>query len=408
MRALRVTLLLFLASCAGEPDDLFFYYGTVQNGAGQALAQRSVALNRTTGDACYPSLRDPAWFPGQMVYEPYATFVTTEEGEFLLEVMRYQVQTSGLTGNGRCFQAFVDGEGSAARTEALFYGVAQDQEFPPMLVWEDAQLQTQASASGWTLTRPELPLPVKNPPGEQMPSAGGPSDFDRRYYQWRLASAGERFWVTRADPVAITLPAEVLEDFPTPTAGLELLSESQVQGSLLGGGGILVQRSRTEAQALTRPGLIPVSRGAACTLNGSTDPGCRATDGSPTLVNLQAVIYDERGSPGPTFTGVIAELVLSRPVVARTLVLRDVTIGAGAVPQDGLVLRVEGSADGVTYRNLGELALEPDPMLYRDAEGNGLHEMIPLDTTGAPVTRVRLWSGTPTVISALREISVFE
>jgi hypothetical protein len=45
---------------------------------------------------------------------------------------------------------------------------------------------------------------------------------------------------------------------------------------------------------------------------------------------------------------------------------------------------------------------------HGDVEGNGRHEIVALDTSGPPVTRVRLMSDVTAYLWQLREISVFE
>jgi hypothetical protein len=278
IRAISVVLLLVLARCAGEPE-LFLYSGKVHNGRGEPLAHRSIALGRSSKRSCPIFLR--ADDEREQAYEPFASFETNDAGELLLELTRPQVQFSRPSEIGPCFQALIEGKDSAALTEVDFDGVTRDRNFPPLLLWEDAILEVEASPSGWTLGRPELPFPEKT-------GGASPMDLSRLYYQWRLETAAGRFWRARANSIAITLPAEVMEDFAAPTASLELLSAALLQSIREAPGGLLLQRARTQAVPLTASGLIPVSREAPCHLNGELAPGCKLTDGSPALFDLVA------------------------------------------------------------------------------------------------------------------------
>ena len=126
-------------------------------------------------------------------------------------------------------------------------------------------------------------------------------------------------------------------------------------------------------------------------LNGASNPGWKATDGSPALFDLHAAAEEETGSSGifPVI-GAVVELFLPRPAVARMLVLRDATfrgVYEGGEGGESLVLHIEGSADGVSYRTLGELTVGDALLDLQDAEANGLHEATALDTSGPAVTR---------------------
>jgi hypothetical protein len=219
--------------------------------------------------------------------------------------------------------------------------------------------------------------------------------------------------LTEVDPLA--LDPELLEDFTGLSVTLQAWHDDLVESRGIFASGDFSEYATAitpAGLAIAAGGMVPASRGAACTVNDAPLSGCPLTDGSLELVELPTWFFtadpnDPMPDPSTSLDRIV--LTLPGPIVPRLLVLRDVVSSAYGA---GLKYTVEGSDDGVDWFPLvdGEVEFYPTADLPGSANfyGNGVHLRQALDSGGRTVRQVRITSGTFTGFLAGREISVFE
>lgn len=417
-RALPLLAAALVLGCTqDDPDDVFYWLGRVTDATGGPRAGATVSLASAPGQrtpACMPTDRlllqfspaDDTYSLAKVDYAEIRQATADGDGAFFFDLMRFEINPTD--GDIHCFLASAAGTGGTSARSA-FFGLAKDHELPDLAQWAPALAVEQGSPARVPL--PELPWtperdPVEIDPGHARSAA----------YGWVLSGpGGEIAWqqVTLADPLA--LDPDLLEDFPGLSISLEawLFDHVERHGPL---GTTDVSEYwtafRSPGLALAAGASAPVSRGAACTVNGAPLAGCPLTDGSLALATLPTWFGpnfqpDPRKPDGPQDVVVLA---LPRAVLPRRLVMRDVFSNYSA---PGLIFTVEGSADGTTW-----VLLTAEPVVYAyptadvpgsDAfTGSGASVAWPLDSGGQPVRQVRISSNPSSAFMAAREISIFE
>src|SRR5262249_2688983 len=156
---------------------------------------------------------------------------------------------------------------------------------------------------------------------------------------------GELAWqqLTEVDPLA--LDPELLEDFPGLSVTLQAWHDDVVDTR-----GLLATEDESEYATAITPagvgsatgGVLPASRGAACTINDAPFAGCPLTDGSLELKTLPTWFFTPQPMPDPSTALDRIVLTLPRAIVPRLLVLRELVSSAYGA---GLQCTVEGSDD---------------------------------------------------------------
>lgn len=361
--SLLASSLALVACASGAPDDILLLQGAAPAGA-------EVLLERRLSNVCF--------YPVNAVVdaEPFEELARTRAdgaGEYTFEL--YRAQTSSGADLRACFRVTrVDDPLIEAR--AQFFG--GDVRVPPLQSWP---VVPTPGAGGWTLASlPELPR------GSLESGA---------MYEWQLDVAGRPLW--RADASQPLSPAaQVFEDFSAATLhalaqgkflhyddSLGLLFATYTEGSLL---------LRTQKVDLVAPGVaLPLTRGAACWLNGVETSPCPATDGA-----LDRAALSSAEAP-PTRS---LEFRFAEPRVLESLILRGFEESAPSIR----VEVAEGEGDWVLVTEL----FAPD---YNEVDfaslmlrTPGRWEIVPLG--GVRADRLRLV--TDGGIYQVREVSVFE
>jgi len=418
----RALLLLAAALVLGctqdDPDDVFYWLGRVADAGGAPLPGATVTLGSAPGQrtpSCLPTARlllqfsvtDNTYSLGTLDYQPVKEVAANEDGAYFFDLMRFEISPT-LADIPHCFAISSERPGGTSARSATL-GQATDLEFPDLVQWAPAlAVQPGPPAS---VALPALPWA---PSRDAVEIAAGHTRASA--YDWVIAApGGEIAWqqITLGDPLA--LDPDVLEDFPGLSVRLEAWLFDRVErhgpfGSTTGASyWTTVLPPGTPLAAGTG---VPVSRGAACTMNGAPLAGCPLTDGALALASLPTWFapgfQPDPGKPdGPQDVVVLS---LPRPTLPRRLVMRDVFSNYSA---PGLIFTVEGSADGTTWFRL---TAEETVYAYPSSEapgsdafmGSGVHVAWPLDSAGQPVQQVRITSNPYTAFMAAREISIFE
>lgn len=378
MRAFALVVALVVLGCRGNPEDLFFYLGEVRDGAGNPLSDVQIDVGRTLNGRCTPTVGDSAFIEQQAPFEAYSSTRSDGSGRFLIELMRFELETP--TREVRCFR--VSAEKGGATAELRFYGVAADQDLPALLLVGADELGVETSAAGWSARRPEpLPIAEENVPGTVYDETTAYRP-DQVYYDWSVDSSAGRVWLQRATAAPLEIPTELLEDFSAPTVSLEIVSYVVRQGNPLTGvsSSSYIGLARSAPRPLGSTGVAAVSRGKPCTLNAAAVSPCPATDATLKGSYLQSQLVP--GQPPPPTNGDLFTVDLGEVATPNTLILRDAMIGGG-VP-----LAIEVSADGTTWTKAAEIpprySMDEDPTVYRYSElrYEGVYESHRLDAPG--------------------------
>ena len=404
-----------LAGCIPQdPDDVFYFLGRVTDVAGAGLAGATVTLEtqstRTSGGCGATDrlsiARDEDSIFVQASYAPMREATANEDGFFYFDLMRFEITPASYSSS--CFAVFAQGPGGG-NARSTSYGTAKDLVYPDLAIWDGASLGVAPGAPA-SVGLPPLPW-TPSREGYQLDEYGS---IRRVLYDWTLVAPGDvLIWhqLTEGDP--LLLEPEVVQDF----SGLSVRLESWNADTVLRDGPFgsfdyTDYRTviRTPPVAISVPGTVPISRGAACTVNGEPLPGCPLTDGSAELVMLSTWLddpWDPRTGPPPDSTDEVV-LELAQPVVPRLLVVHEIH---GPAILATMSFTIEGWSD-----SSGWLPLAPDVDYFPETEnqgtngfyGSGAFFKLDLDSGGEPIRKVKLTTGGYTGWVAAREISVFD
>ncbi|HZA50680.1 MAG TPA: hypothetical protein VE549_08060, partial [Myxococcaceae bacterium] len=266
--------------------------------------------------------------------------------------------------------------------------------------WDEGVVSLQPAADGHLLSVAPGPLP-----------ASGSADLgmsDTSAYEWELMASSRPLWREEKKEAPFTIDAALLEDFADIEARVNLLSllASSGEPTLFGPSGWYFQTAAGPTVAVSRgTPRVPVSRGAPCSVRGFRFDPCDLTDG---ILDFPAITIHRSGGPFP--------LVLALPNAARPsfALLRDFRTSGPPV------IRIDGSADGATWVQLGELFPPLREMgVPREASTYELlttsndptyavhagYYRIELSPPAEPITHIRLLGDDAFV---MREISFFE
>jgi hypothetical protein len=407
MRRVRLLALLFAAGCTGEPDDLFFWYGTALDTQDAPVSNRRISVRRTKHGGCWPGTPHPELEP----YESFSSFATNDSGEFLIELMRYQLELprGDWGGGSRCFELVIPGDSPGVWTSMEVVGVAQDQDLSSVLLWEDFVPSINSDSAGYAVVPvSELPRAEKNPPGTPFPPGAfvHSADYDQFYYRWQVDTDTGPMWIQNfSDGLVLRVVPEMLEGSARARVSLGAVGDRLPATDGIGGtaGSTAIIKIHGRTFPLEPLGVVPVSRGASCVIRRRQLSPCPATDGSYALFNPEVVAPRQFSRDDE---GVFFAMRLSRPAVARALVLRDV-FAFGGYPDS--TIKVEGSADGVSWRKLGTFEAEEkrSGAEWGEADTVGLYKLISLDTSGGAIEHLR-FTCPGNDLFGLREISVLE
>jgi hypothetical protein len=378
--------LLALAACRGDPEDRFFYLGTVTDGARAPLAGVEVTLSRSTSTHCAAIVGEAAYIDFESGWAPLFATQTDEQGAFLFEPMRFQVQ--GATGGPRCLKLNVAHGGADA--EVQFYAIERDLSIPPVILMTEVSASVDATENDWVLGRPEvLPVPEVNPPGTEYDPREG--SLPQAYYDWTITAGDDLLHLARvkADPVSV--PRAIVEDFASPQARLELLRADFSSGDAINGGvgNPFYSLSRSAPVALEGGAPVALSRGATCGVNGEPlSAECVSTDGS-----LEPIHYPAPSPPGggpiPPIEGSLYVVDLGESKVPDAFVVRNLHVGGVGA------LELEGSVDGEVWTKLGEISkpyaeYEYGKAYHYELRQQGLFGVYPLEPSeGIRYFRIR-------------------
>lgn len=404
--AVAMFLLASVLGCSrGEPDDLFFMFGKVTDVQGAVLPETEVMLSRTESIGCSDGIRPNIFDPPGAIHRDFRTGTTTETGEYLFEMMRFELETPGIFGT-RCFRVRHQGQ-NGAFSLLQTYGAPTDMRVPDLPVWDIQAPSVTSSASGLQAQLSPLPWDPTPPGPPVFGENGEPQDFYGYYYDWVLTKDGEMVWHERGVGEPVELTPELREDFGA-TLALDAMTVINQQGTPGPWGqppmffkGIV----RSGSSGPLPMGRVPVSRGASCAFRGTALAGCPLTDGLLDL-NILKPIPGPDGLPTPVIPDRIS-ITLPAPVQPTLLVARDLHTFYGASE-----MLVEGSEDGVAWQELGRLTSEGRPPqffgYYESFLGTGQHLRIPLDGNGRNIRHLRLVAEGDGHFFALRELSVFD
>lgn len=346
--ACAVLLAAPLAACDPDPDDLVFVTGRVVDPAGAGLAERPVALRRSSDELCLVSEA----LTGQPVaFEDFSATTSAEGGDFFFQLSiadvsaRFKPTPSPAP---YCFEVALPPTASAGPSSIRFQHNSQDMDIPGILEWRAAA--TLSGASQVTLVPPELPAL----PGIEPSPVEAPGRILR--YDWLLTSGEQLVWIEPISEAPLEATAAIREDF----GGLRAFGRAFIFATLgltgpisLPGAGPFAARIEARSADVELPagGLVPVSRGAPCEYTRVPAGPCPLTDGK-----LEPVTLTDREVPGSLVMSVLLRLPAPRQL--RTAVARGVSQTAISLGGSGSVdLIVEGSTDGgATYVPLGTVA----------------------------------------------------
>ena len=357
---LLLSLSLLAAGCR-SPEDPVFIFGRAANADGSPLGGASLVLERGPLLSLFNAQRTPPPY----AYAPYASATTEATGDFTLELLTADTQEwsslDSLYYPLRVVVPLQDGQGVfiTFSTQAS----PGDVELPQLRPW-DARLRVDVGAEGPRLSFTAAPAPIETPPSARLgtraifgegstPGPGGLEKYELKTLVpeplLRLDSGGAPLWLRRGEGLAWTPSAEVLEDFAAPQAQLRALSLGSWNFTPLASAFSYLDfrlEWRTAPVALPAGTRRPVSRGAAC--EPSPPGACPWTDGRLERVALT----DAPGKPGPSRI----EFTLEAPTRLRQAVIRG--LAYNALPPGAKTLRMEGSAEGVSWVLLGEQRVE--------------------------------------------------
>jgi len=410
IRWLAPLVLLAVAGCRPEPDDLLFVVGEVRDPiAGIPVPNAEVKLERNKSPLCAST--GPQELPSSAgadagTFHEFATATTDGQGRYLFELMRFQVaDTSGLP---YCLRETFGSDGGAS-AETRFSAGLSDLQPPPLFSWSP-DLSPSRTGGAIAVALPPLPeVPTPSPAPALFPDGG-----TLHAYQWEVAGPSGPLWREEAEG-DLRLPAEVLEDFPEPTAVLKLATmELQPVGPEIGGWVESYFRTQRSAPFPLGPGPAkPVSRGAACaTNNGALDP-CPLTDGDLALVSFLPPSGPGPGAPPPPMLPVTElRVILPAPAALRLAVIHGV-FGSSNGPTPAYALVLEGSADCDAWAELGRQVVTPPfggagevPPYATLFAADGAFAVLDLAPSG-PVVEVRL-RAEGGMLTGIRELSLFE
>jgi hypothetical protein len=399
---LSLAIILGLGCGQGEPDDVFFVFGKVVDQQGAPLSGAEVILSRTEGAGCSTSMRPSVFEDATSTYRDYRNATAIETGEYLFELMRFELQTPTFA--SRCLRIRHEGQDGAFSVLQTF-AIPDDVEAPDLVLWH-GQAPTLAT-NGPSLEARFGPLPWEPTPLGSIeigPDYRPPEEV--HCYDWAVHQDGKLAWHQQTTGEALALTPEIREDFGAAVAldAMTIIERSPPQGPFSGPPSSFRSLFRSGSTGPLPPGRVPASRGASCSFRGEPLEGCPATDGLLDLYSLQPV--PEPGSaPSPTVPDEIS-IRLPAPIRPTLLVVRDLHTFFSV---RGML--VEGSADGVAWEELGRIAPDDRPpdgyAFYESFLGTGQHVQIPLDSHGRAVQHVRLVAVDGAQFFAVRELSVF-
>lgn len=260
LKCLVVTLAAVFLACPGEPEDPFFYSGTVYDETGSPLASATVRMGVSGRDRpCYG-------FDGDVPAEWVHSAETDVDGRYTLRAMRYQVENPAQA--PRCL--FIEAtRADAGVTSFSTQALATDTLVPPLHVWtvQDSEVSV-------------VDAEVRARPGSLPAFWATDTGPSSSYYArgWAIRAAGDRevLWSTSVDGGELRFPTDLVES----TSGGDLALESSHYGMLkdrLIGAGYGIRIGSPSFHLA--PGRTPVSRGGRCVLGEATFEPCPSTDG---------------------------------------------------------------------------------------------------------------------------------
>jgi len=351
-RTLTMGVLATLGGCTEskvENDQDIVLSGRLVDEAGAPLPDALLKLYRSENSVCAFAAFSSSW----------RSVKTRADGTFELDLLGADTRSGSLA---RCFIVRSPSRAQGGSVSAYFLIQQSEITLPALQEW----------TGGLTATAEAQGVSVGFRPLSSTHGAGN----DAHMLSIGPSRAKEAWQVLRASS-PVRLSDYVVEDATDLKASIYVLREARP-------GDVSVDFSYTSDEvALPRRGLVPASRGAACTYVNAEAP-CRITNG------------DLGGSV--LFGTDVQEVAvqLSRPAVLRKAVLRNFGV-AGTM--DELVL--EGSADGTQWMPLANLL-----------GGDGVQSFMELDLTGTtPVSQVRVRAtprDTAGHLRSLGQLSLFE
>ncbi len=307
-------LVLVLAGCADDPDELLRYSGTVSNADRTApLPGQTVQLLRSNDIHCFG-------------LQPYTQRVTDADGGWSAQLYRGELELPFTDGRyGRCVEIAATFP-SGARTNFYFTRLFSVARLPPLFEWT-ANVELFDGGLRWT--------PIETPERSAELDLERAGAFSAAVTHEATVTAQGVTVVNTSDVVVefpdlqspapnlptvtrlpIELPPWMFEDFD---ATLSVVAKEvrpiDSSSSTLASSDhdAVVVRHEPAVSPEVKGALVPVSRGASCP--PLADP-CVLTDGL-----LKATIFDPMdGGLSPLAGGF--EVVLPRPAVVRRIVLR--------------------------------------------------------------------------------------
>ncbi len=302
MLAWAGSMLLWLAACANDPDELLRYSGVVltadQTGP---LQGQTVDLFRSSDSICTEG-------------EPYQQVTSDADGGWAVQLYRGELELPTQSRSGRCVE-WAATFASGARTRLSFTRIFSVARLPPLFEW----------SAGFALDGGVLQFdPLETP--DRLAELDSQSVFSGVGVTHEVTLSAQGQTVLHTSDVVppapmqaaavlrapIALPDWITEDFDARLTAVaqEAQSVDATTSSLAGEGGAPVIVAHVPSAKLELKGTrVPVSRGAACP--PLADP-CVLTDGQLAPVSLS----------GTGFGGSI-ELKLTRPAVVDRVVMRE-------------------------------------------------------------------------------------
>lgn len=377
-----------LSGCALEPDDPIYLSGTALTADGSPWRGGPLTLMRPRKvDLHYDAHHQELY---STRYEPWAEVTTDADGLFLHRLDARDVGADMLE-HPHPWTSITLFQLHLPRTDGgrdfLAFEFDSDVDLPPLRPWE-GHVRTEDDAGSVRLFwEPWVPT-------ADIPEA---ASFVLVRGEDGLA------WKAQARSGEATLDAELLEDFAD-----HARVQTRARGSRRWFKRSLYYDAVSESPPVPLPfsGVVPVSRGAGCSVKSGAFQPCPFTDGR--LESTQ-VLIGGNALPADLF------VQLKEPVRPRRVVVRGLR-GFGDV------FYVEGSMDGKTWLPLGEnrgfvdlnmpMPYEDDPRRFTDVE-QFLDVPLAADAPGVSHLRLRMTqtysSGEVGAgsFSELREVSVF-
>ena len=382
MRTLSALALpLVVAGCFGPPSHVdssasLTVGGTAQRESGSADGAANVLLIRhpdalqAIGDVItiVGSIGLACVVGNDSLCSPYSRAAAGSDGRYTFPAI-HGGDTKGSTGEALLFSTWLSGPAAIAPAtapagvEADFY-IQEDQVAVPTLrLWESAGSESDDATGQAQFSWPSLESSIGQAAGD---------------YRVQIATAnGQTIWSAKTSSTSLSVDARVTQDF---AGSWTTRAHTKVAGDATD----FDLTWYAPASSWASRGLVPLSRGKDCFLQGANGPvlqsPCALTDGNlaTSLTPLSAPACPSGQTCTPPAQNNWVYVDLGAPTAVGALVLYDVNFGGA------LSATVEGSLDATTWTTLGLATSSPYSLI--DLSGTARYVRLRLDDPNAQLS----------------------